>query len=232
MIKIFFKDKLHRKIVLISSAISLFSIAFFLFYNPEFEPREIKLVGVIKDLKNEVKKKAVDSVDWEKLQEFDEVRANDLIFTGSKSSATIELYNKDLKLNMLPNSILRIDVKEDTPRVDIEKGDSVFEYGKDVNFIIAKDKDVRIVKSKPDNNLKNSEKNVVSFNSVNLDSKERKKEIDKLVAAAEEEEKTSNGNEEFLRELEKRREEKKKEQAKFFYIIIGMGAVMLLLSFF
>lgn len=228
MIKIFLKDKLHRKIVLISSAISLFSIAFFLFYNPEFEPREIKLVGVIKNLKNEVKKKAVDSVDWEKLQEFDEVRANDLIFTGSKSSATIELYNKDLKLNMLPNSILRIDVKEEIPRVDIEKGDSLFEYGKDVNFIIAKDKNVRIVKSKPNGD----QKNVVSFNSVNLDSKKRKEEIAKLVASSEEEKKAGSGNEEFLKELEKRREEKKKEQAKFFYIIVGMGAVMLLLSFF
>ena len=142
MLAIDLKDKL----LLLMSAV-LAAYASYMLVQPEprtFSGRTISLpIAEVKTYSNIVKKKPVESVSWESVNSQNKLFQGDQVFTHDDSFAEI-VYKDSTSLNLLPNTLLKIEESADGVNVDLKKGFLSLNFTKDakkkINLRIGKKK--------------------------------------------------------------------------------------------
>ena len=128
-----------RKIILFSLSLSSLSLAFFMYYRPDRPADDLLVVAKFNSVDKDVKRKMVNSLDWVNVSNNDEILSNDLLYTGSKSSAEISYLTKMLNVKMASNTILKIEIEDNNPSIDISSGAVFIEAGEKIYFNIRKD---------------------------------------------------------------------------------------------
>lgn len=133
------------KIILASLSFSLFSLSFFLYYTPERKANDVFVVGKFLKVQKDVKRKSESSIDWEPVVTNDEVRGNDLVFTGAQSFAKIAYLTKALTIIIPPNSIIKIEMVNNKPTFDVESGSVVMEVRERIFFNLKVHGEVKVL---------------------------------------------------------------------------------------
>jgi hypothetical protein len=160
-----------KKLILISLSVSLFSLSFFLFYRPEHPVDRLMVVGRFSKINNEVKRKMTNSLEWENVNENEEILSNDLLFTGKKSSAEIIYLSKIIKLKMPSNTVIKIEVEGNKPTFNIVNGSLSIEVGERTNFDIKKGGKTHTVNNDKTIDVNINERGNVQYTSYQASSK-------------------------------------------------------------
>lgn len=115
---------LKDKFLLLGSAL-LALYASYMLVQPipnSFQSRVTTLpIAQIKTFSNIVKKKPAQSLSWENLNKANQLYQGDQVFTHNESYAEIE-YKNSTSINLLPNTLLKIEENSDGFNIDLKKG--------------------------------------------------------------------------------------------------------------
>jgi hypothetical protein len=101
----------------------------------------LEKIGVTKTAVNDVRRRHGTAFSWLPLEEKSEVYQGDSIYTGEKSEAVI-LTERGEQIQISPNSLVVINSKTDSIRLDIDYGSVLGQVGKDKKLLIASGGDV------------------------------------------------------------------------------------------
>jgi hypothetical protein len=152
-----------RKIIQSALSFSLFCLAYFLFFTPEHPANELSVVAKFTKVNKDVRRKMINSLEWETVSDNEEIFANDLLYTGTKSSADIVYLTKDIKLKMPESTILKIEVEDNKPSFEVEEGSLEIESGEHIQFQIKKNGKKETVRSEKATKVKIAEKGDVTY---------------------------------------------------------------------
>lgn len=135
------------RILILSSAIGLILSTFFIFEDRWIykllanDDQKLEKIGSVKTAVNDVRQRHADAFAWLPLEAENEVYQGDSIFTGSRSEALI-VTDRGERISISPNSLVVINAKTDSIRLDIDYGSVLGEVGKDKKLLIASGGDV------------------------------------------------------------------------------------------
>jgi hypothetical protein len=92
-------------------------------------------IGIIKEIKNTVKKRNISMMTWHNTVEADTVQEDDIIFTNNKSSVLLT-FNDGTILNIEEDSLIRLKNFKDTYGIVLEKGQIQINNQKNINVEI------------------------------------------------------------------------------------------------
>jgi hypothetical protein len=236
----------NKRIILIALAFSLFSLAFFLFYEQERPIDELLVVAKFTKINRDVKRKMASSLDWGNVVENEQILTNDLIYTGTNSSTVIVYLSKKLKFLMPANTIIRIEMVKNSPVINVEKGKLNIEIGEKVDFTVQRKDEKLDVKGEVSTSIHIPDQGALTASSLvksNVSNSENDKDEDDI-----DKDITFEGQEDYnlpspiskphsmeklsVEEQEAINNQKRKKQTLGFYSLIFFSGIILITSFF
>lgn len=111
--------------LLIGFFVFIFIASIYLLMNQNSENVRLKQandIGTITNIKNSVKRKNINNINWHNVSEADAIQEDDVIFTSDKSSALLT-FKDGSRLNIEGDSLIRLKDLKDSVEVVLEKGE-------------------------------------------------------------------------------------------------------------
>lgn len=115
-----------EKVIFTIAVLLLGTFSYFMYDDSLLFPQEmdsnLETVGSISQTQNDVRRKSIVAFSWHPMRSSDQVFLKDSIYTGSSSSALIQLKNGS-QINVEPNSLITLNMQEGELRLDLKYGD-------------------------------------------------------------------------------------------------------------
>lgn len=114
---------------------------FWINYQPKITKRNLESIAVLDSMAQDVRWKLTGSFDWVKPAQKEGLVSGDQIFTGDMSRASIRYKDKNIKITLLPNSLVTIEEIDAKLAMSIVSG-AIEVNGEESGSILVKDKDI------------------------------------------------------------------------------------------
>lgn len=135
-----------RMLVFSSLLFSAFFFVQWFNYQPNFLTRNLKNIAIVEKSKEDVRWKIAGNFDWMRPKNGVGLIQGDQIFTGDSSSATIKYLNKEIRINLKPNTLITIEEFGDKLTLELEKGALDIELSENEEVFIKSSKGMEVIK--------------------------------------------------------------------------------------
>ena len=163
-----------RRLAFIFLAFSGIMFYFWINYQPKITKRNLESIAVLESMAQDVRWKLTGSFDWVKPTQKEGLVSGDQIFTGDMSRASIKYKDKNIKITLLPNSLVTIEEIDAKLAMNIVSG-AIEVNGEESGSIFVKDKDV--VKE-----IKVEKDKIIQFEKNDIDVEKKVTTFPKIIA--------------------------------------------------